>query len=120
MAVKTHPAHALYPAVSELAQSRQIREALQWLTREKQWITDTQVQLCRIPAPTFLEHERAAWMLNQFRDLGCTAQLDQAGNVLAAPFGLPDDKPIVAITAHLDTVFAPRLKEEVFVDSDGR
>jgi len=97
-----------------------MRESLQWLTREKQWITDTQIQLCRVPAPTFLEHERAAWMLNQFRDLGCAAHIDQAGNVLAAPETIPEDRPIIAITAHLDTVFAPRLKEDIYVDSDGR
>jgi acetylornithine deacetylase/succinyl-diaminopimelate desuccinylase-like protein len=116
MAVKTLP----LPAVSELAQSRQIREALQFLTREKQWITDTQLQLCRIPAPTFLEHERAAWMLSQFRELGCTAHIDQAGNVIAAPEPISEDAPVIALTAHLDTVFAPRLKEDVYVDSDGR
>jgi acetylornithine deacetylase/succinyl-diaminopimelate desuccinylase-like protein len=116
MAVKT----LATPAVSELAQSRQMREALQWLTREKQWITETHLQLCRIPAPTFLEQDRAAWMLSQFRELGCTAHIDQTGNVIAAPEPIPDEQPIIAITAHLDTVFAPRLKEDIYIDSDGR
>jgi tripeptide aminopeptidase len=116
MAVKS----AVSLALSELAQSTRMREALQWLTREKQWITDTQIQLCRVPAPTFLEHERAAWMLSQFRDLGCAAHIDQAGNVIAAPETIPEGQPVIAVSAHLDTVFAPRLKEDIHVDSDGR
>ena len=55
-------------AVSEIAQRREIRDALQWLTREKQWITDIQLQLCRVPSPTFLEQKRAEWMAEQFRE----------------------------------------------------
>ena len=100
MAVKSPVASARSQAVSEIAQSGGMREALRWLTREKQWITDMQIQLCRIPAPTFLEHERAAWMLNQFRELGCTAHIDQVGNVIAAPDRVADNLPIIAITAH--------------------
>ena len=113
--------HVTAPAERQRVQVTPGRvEALQWLTREKQWITDTQIQICRVPAPTFLEHERAAWMLNQFRELGCIAHIDQAGNVIAAPEVIPDDRPVIAVTAHLDTVFAPRLKEDIYVDSDGR
>src|SRR5450759_9017 len=61
-------------------------------------------------------HEPAAWFLEQFRSYGCDASIDRAGNVLAA-FGSP---PYVALTAHLDTVLAPRTKEDISVDADGR
>jgi acetylornithine deacetylase/succinyl-diaminopimelate desuccinylase-like protein len=74
------------------------------------------VQLCRVPAPTFLEQERAAWLLEQFRPYGCDASIDRAGNVLAV-FGEP---PYVALTAHLDTVLAPRRAEDISVDAGGR
>ena len=56
--------------IGELAGEREVRECLQWFTREKQWINETHLQLCRIPAPTFLEQERAAWFLEQFPRLG--------------------------------------------------
>ena len=102
--------------VGEAADLRGMRECLQWFTREKQWINEVHLQACRIPAPTFLEQERAAWFLEQFRGYGCDASIDRAGNVVAA-LGPP---PYVALTAHLDTVLAPRNKEEISVDAEGR
>ena len=102
--------------VGELAEHPGVRECLQFFTREKQWINEVHVQLCRVPAPTFLEQERAAWMLEQFRSYGCDASIDRAGNVLAV-FGAP---PYVALTAHLDTVLAPRNPADISVDAAGR
>ena len=89
--------------LSDLVDHAGVRECLQFFTREKQWINEIHLQLCRVPAPTFLEQERAAWFLEQFRGYGCEASIDRAGNVLAA-FGPP---PYVALTAHLDTVLSP-------------
>jgi acetylornithine deacetylase/succinyl-diaminopimelate desuccinylase-like protein len=102
--------------LTELADHPGVRECLQFFTREKQWINEVHVQLCRVPAPTFLEQERAAWFLEQLRSYGCDASIDRAGNVLAA-FGEP---PYVALTAHLDTVLAPRHAEDISVDPGGR
>ncbi len=107
---------ALGVNLGELAEQRGVRERLQWFTREKQWIHEVHVQLCRIPAPTFLEQERAAWFLEQFRAIGWNASIDRAGNVIAAS----GDGPYVALTAHLDTVIAPRTKEEISANGDGR
>ena len=70
--------------VTELADLPGVRERLQFFTREKQWINEAHLQLCRVPAPTFLEQERAAWFLEQFRAAGWDASIDRAGNVLAA------------------------------------
>jgi tripeptide aminopeptidase len=102
--------------LGELAEQRGVRECLQWFTREKQWINETHLQLCRVPAPTFLEQERAAWLAEQLRSLGWSASLDRSGNVVAAE----GEGPYVALTAHLDTVIAPRNKDEISVDADGR
>jgi len=102
--------------LSELAEHPGVRECLQFFTREKPWINEVHLQLCRVPAPTFLEQERAAWFLEQFRSYGCDASIDRAGNVLTA-FGAP---PYVALTAHLDTVLAPRKAEDISVDAVGR
>jgi tripeptide aminopeptidase len=105
-------------AVGELADRPGIREALQWFTREKQWVNEIQLQLCRVPAPTFLEQQRAEWLATQFRTLGWHVAIDRAGNVLAS-LGVASDGPLVALTAHLDTVLAPRTKEDVSIDRDG-
>jgi len=99
-----------------IAEMREVRDCLQWFTREKHWINDIHLQLCRIPAPTFLEGERAAWFVEQFRGLGWEASADRAGNVIAS-WG---EAPYVALTAHLDTVLAPRSRDEITVEADGR
>jgi acetylornithine deacetylase/succinyl-diaminopimelate desuccinylase-like protein len=102
--------------IGALAVQREVRECLQWFTREKQWINETHLQLCRVPAPTFLEQERAAWFLERFRALGWDASIDRAGNVIA----MQGSGPYVAVTAHLDTVIAPRSKDDITVEADGR
>ena len=96
-----------------------LRDALLWFTREKAWINEQHLQVCRIPAPTFFEQRRAEWMLAQFRALGCIARIDRAGNVIAHPLENREG-PYVALTAHLDTVLAPRNNEEVFPAPDNR
>jgi acetylornithine deacetylase/succinyl-diaminopimelate desuccinylase-like protein len=93
-----------------------VREGLQFFTREKQWINEVHLQLCRVPAPTFLEQERAAWFLDQFRAAGWDASIDRAGNVLATA----GEAPYIALTAHLDTVLAPRTKDDIAIDTEGR
>src|SRR5438477_3964316 len=115
----TNPVTSGVATIGDIAQSSGVREALQFFTREKQWINEQHLELCRIPSPTFLEHRRAEWMAAQFRAYGCETQIDRAGNVIAFPE--PDDKgPLVAVTAHLDTVIAPKSREEITVDPDGR
>jgi acetylornithine deacetylase/succinyl-diaminopimelate desuccinylase-like protein len=107
---------ALGLSLNGLTEHRAVRECLQWFTREKQWINEAHLQLCRVPAPTFLEQERAAWMLDQFRSFGWDASLDRAGNVVATH----GSGPYVALTAHLDTVISARNKDEITVEPDGR
>jgi acetylornithine deacetylase/succinyl-diaminopimelate desuccinylase-like protein len=102
--------------IGELVEHRGVRECLQWFTREKQWINEAHLQLCRVPAPTFAEQERAAWFQEQFREAGWEAGIDRAGNVIATLGAAP----YVALTAHLDTVLAPRGKDDIGVDPDGR
>ena len=105
--------------LSELAGHAGVRECLQFFTREKQWINDIHLQLCRVPAPTFLEQQRAEWILAQFRNLGWEGHVDRAGNVVAMP-DARSEGPYVALTAHLDTVLAPRVKEDIRVEPGGR
>ena len=105
--------------LADLADSPPIRDALLWFAREKSWINEQHLQLCRIPAPTFFEQRRAEWMLTQFQALGCIARIDRGGNLIAHPVENREG-PYVALTAHLDTVLAPRNNEEIFPDPDNR
>ena len=102
--------------IGDVAGHRGVRDCLQFFTREKQWINEIHLQLARIPAPTLLEQERAAWFQEQFRTCGWKSSIDRAGNVIATL----GDGPYVALTAHLDTVLAPRGKDDIAVDADGR
>ncbi len=105
--------------VTGSANSPLLRDALQWFVREKQWINEQHLQLCRIPSPTFFEANRAEWLSAQFQALGCIARLDRTGNVVAHPVENREG-PLIALTAHLDTVLAPRKSEEIHVGPDGR
>ncbi len=106
-------------SVAGLAASPAVRACLEWFRRERSWINDQHLKLCRVPAPTFFEQKRAEWMAERFRSLGWEAKLDRGGNVVASLPGRRD-APAVAVTAHLDTVLAPRSAEDVRVAGDGR
>lgn len=110
-------------SVADLARTPGLRGALDWFRKERAWINDQHLKLCRVPAPTFLEEKRAQYMLERFRDLGWEPWIDRAGNVLAALPGrrLRSGDSYIAVTAHLDTVLAPRLPEDISISSqDGR
>jgi acetylornithine deacetylase/succinyl-diaminopimelate desuccinylase-like protein len=105
------------PAITELLATSTFRECLAWFGRERAWINHQHVQVCRVPAPTFLEGQRAEWMVEQLKALGWDARIDRGGNVIA---GQDNSRgPLVALTAHLDTVLAPRQPEDIRVEADG-
>jgi tripeptide aminopeptidase len=108
----------LASSVAELAASPVVRGCLDWFRRERNWINEKHLSLCRIPAPTFFEQQRAEWFVQEFRALGWDAKIDRAGNVIATRPGY-EALPQVAVTAHLDTVFAPRTPDDIRV-SEGR
>lgn len=106
-------------SIADLARAPELRVALDWFRRERAWINEQHLKLCRVPAPTFLEQKRAEYMAERFQDLGWESHVDRSGNVIA---GLPGrrDSATVAVTAHLDTVLAPRVPEEIKLSGDGR
>jgi tripeptide aminopeptidase len=105
--------------VAEIAATPPIRKAFEWFRKERAWINDVHVRLCRVASPTFFEQKRAEWMAENFRALGWEARIDRAGNVVASFPGSRDAEP-VAVTAHLDTVLAPRSEDGIRVAPDGR
>jgi tripeptide aminopeptidase len=112
-------AESLAGQISTLAESAGIRVAIDWVRKERAWINEQHLKLCRIPAPTFFEEKRAVWMADRFRALGWDAKIDRAGNVIATLAGRRD-RASIAVTAHLDTVLAPRTPEEIKISGDGK
>jgi di/tripeptidase len=106
-------------SVADLSSSPAIRAALEWFRRERLWIQEQHLQLCRIAAPTFFEQKRAEWIASRFRDLQWDAKIDRAGNVVAS-FPGRRDSPQIAVTAHLDTVLAPRTPDDIKAQPDGK
>ena len=105
--------------VALLADDPNLLDAQRWLSRERQWINEQHLAVCRIPAPTFFEARRGAWFADQLRRFGWDSTIDRAGNVLATR-PASSERPLVAISAHLDTVLAPQRPEDISVTGDGR
>ena len=105
--------------IALLADQHALSAGQRWIIRERAWITEQQLQLCRIGAPTFFEEKRASWFRGQLEGFGWDARLDRAGNVVASFHGAPEEQSLV-VSAHLDTVLAPQRPEDVYVAPDGR
>jgi acetylornithine deacetylase/succinyl-diaminopimelate desuccinylase-like protein len=105
--------------IAQLADKHALLAGQRWITRERAWITEQQLQLCRIGAPTFFEEKRAIWFRGQLEAFGWDTRLDRAGNVLAS-FHSSAEEQLLVVSAHLDTVLAPQRPEDVYVAQDGR
>ena len=91
-------------SVGQLGENAQVRAALAWFAPNLVWINDQQARLTEIPAPAFQEGQRAAVLKTLFSAAGLTVQVDATGNVIAELRGV-NEKEIVVLSAHLDTVF---------------
>jgi acetylornithine deacetylase/succinyl-diaminopimelate desuccinylase-like protein len=105
--------------VAQLAEQTPLFQAQRWFSRERGWINEIHLQLCRIPAATFFEQARADWFRTELGACGWNAKLDRAGNVLAT-FGANEDDAVLVVSAHLDTVLAPGRAEDIYYAADGR
>jgi len=105
--------------IAQLAERTELFQAQRWFARERAWINDVHLQLCRVAAPTFFEQARAEWFQRELSALGWNATLDRAGNVLATFGNAASSQPIV-VSAHLDTVLAPGRAEDIYYSPDGR
>jgi tripeptide aminopeptidase len=91
---------------AQLSDNSQVRAALDWFSRNLTWINDQQARLTEIPAPPFREAERAAAVKELLDGAGLKVQSDETGNVITEIRGA-NDKEVVLVSAHLDTVFPP-------------
>ena len=67
-------------------------------------LLELQLRFAQTPAPTFAETPRAELIAALWREAGLHPQIDPAGNVIAARPG-KREAPLLAVSAHLDTVF---------------
>jgi acetylornithine deacetylase/succinyl-diaminopimelate desuccinylase-like protein len=96
---------ATRPARStSLEDQPQIRIALDWLEKNLAWTTDQQIRLTEIPAPSFQEEKRAGAVKQLLAAEGLEVHVDNLGNVIGELRGA-QDKNVVLLAAHLDTVF---------------
>lgn len=91
--------------VEEIAARPDVRAAFRAIDDLDPWGRATLIRLTEIPAPPFMEEERARVYLTMLREAGAdSAWIDEVGNVLALRRGATGART-VAIDAHLDTVF---------------
>ena len=100
---------------SRLADNPRVRAALDWFTPNISWVNDQQARITEIPAPPFQEAQRAAIVKELLVDAGLAVQIDKAGNVVGELRGA-NEKEIVVVAAHLDTVFPPGTDVKVHRD----
>ncbi len=103
---------------ASLASLESVRRGFALITGHKRWINRQHLAICRIPAPTFRERQRAQYLCKKFSELGHRPQLDEAGNVVV-PVIYGENRPYVAVSAHMDTILAPARPEDVRVRLDG-
>jgi tripeptide aminopeptidase len=100
---------------SRLTDNTRIRAALDWLAPNISWVNDQQARITEIPAPSFQEAERAEAVKALLAEAGLQTQIDKTGNVIGELRGT-NEKEIVVIAAHLDTVFPPGTDVKVHRD----
>ena len=93
--------------ITRLAGLRDVHIAMEWFRSHEPALRGWQLEVAAIPAPPFGERPRAEWLRSRFAELGLEkVELDAVGNVLGERPGSSPDEKLVAVTAHIDTVFA--------------
>ncbi len=89
---------------ASVVQNAQVQSALAWFKTHLNWINDEQARLTEIPAPPFAEGHRAEAVKVLLAAVGLEVHIDKTGNVIGELRGA-NDREIVLIAAHMDTVF---------------
>lgn len=74
------------------------------------------IAVCQIPAPSLLEQDRAAYVLDRLKPFCADVYSDEVGNVIGYIPGQPH-KPTLMLAAHMDTVFP--IETDVTVRREG-
>ena len=103
-----------------LAADPRVRAALDSIERDAEATLAEQIRLAMIPAPTFAEGERAAYLKTCFESFGfADIRIDAVGNVIARRPG-SGGGPTLVFSAHMDTVYPAGTDLTVRTLDDGR
>lgn len=92
-------------AIKRILDSPKFKEAMAVIDRDHERLVNEIVQLTEIEAPPFKEQKRARAYLEMLRQHGLSGiEIDAEGNAMGIRKG-SGGGPLVAIAAHLDTVF---------------
>lgn len=89
---------------AQIARDPQGARALAWLEKNVASINDEQARITAIPAPPFQEAARGVYLKKLLSSAGLRVAADKSGNIIGELSGV-NEKEIVMLTAHLDTVF---------------
>lgn len=93
-------------SAAELMTHPAVVNAFSYFETQADKITEEQIRICSVPASPFGEAERAEYLRQKFVELGLTeVEIDEEGNCLGLLRGA-SLKPLIVVSAHLDTVFA--------------
>jgi len=107
-------------AVRGVAARKRVRRAFQFFEEQAESINAEHARICSVPAPPFGEGERAELLRARLTELGLSeAHLDAVGNCVALRRGRAE-RPLLVLSAHLDTVFPAGTDFVVKWDTSGR
>jgi acetylornithine deacetylase/succinyl-diaminopimelate desuccinylase-like protein len=105
MSVPSDTTIAPEEAVRGLLASERVRSVFRFFESQAERITEEHATICAIPSPPFGEAERAEYLRAKFIECGLGgASIDGVGNCLALRRGR-SERPLLVVSAHLDTVF---------------
>ena len=95
----------IHATILRLVNESKVDKALKIIERDVDKAMQEQVELCEIPAPTFKEEIRAKELVRRMKVYGLQdVTIDGIGNVIGVRKG-KGNGPVLAIGAHMDTVF---------------
>ncbi|WP_419212225.1 M20/M25/M40 family metallo-hydrolase [Maribacter sp. X9] len=91
--------------LDKLMKQKSIKEAFSYIDLLEEYTNNNLIELNEIEAPPFLEKNRATAYRQMFKEAGAdNVWIDELGNVVAVRKGVDGNK-VIALDAHLDTVF---------------
>jgi tripeptide aminopeptidase len=92
--------------IQELLSAPEVIDSFRFFEQQSDSITQEHIAICSVPASPFDEEKRGQYLRDKFVESGLTdVSIDGIGNVLGL-FKGKTDKPLLVVSAHLDTVFA--------------
>jgi acetylornithine deacetylase/succinyl-diaminopimelate desuccinylase-like protein len=108
----------LLAVVALAAPAQNFDAILATIQADQAWTLEQQTSICEIPAPPFKEKARGEEYAKRLSAHGLIdVRIDSEGNVISRWPGSKSPKPLIVLSAHLDTVFPEGM--DVTVKRDG-